>query len=223
MARLTPQRGAWARVGAQLLSATCGLLLALEVSGQSSALTRAALVAAIVVAATWLTFALARRPHEHSTAAAGTLAAMMALEQQEADRLAGRLHRTAIQSLLVAGILAAMEHMAAQAPAIPWLASAPTDCPLLPADFVERLRQRQQETQAELVIAASGGREHPVCALWSCGLLPALRETVAAGEARVLAFVRSRPHAIVAWPTTPFDPFFNVNTPADLACLDASA
>lgn len=123
----------------------------------------------------------------------------------------------------LAGILATMEHLAAQAPAIRWLASAPTDCPLLPADFVARLRQRQQERRAELVIAASGGREHPVCALWSCGLLPALRETVSRGEARVMAFVRSRAHAVVAWPASPFDPFFNVNTPADLACLDARA
>ena len=34
-------------------------------------------------------------------------------------------------------------------------------------------------------------------------------------------FLRTRRHVAVDWPATPFDPFFNINTPAELALAEA--
>jgi molybdopterin-guanine dinucleotide biosynthesis protein A len=119
----------------------------------------------------------------------------------------------------LAGILAAMEHLAHVGSANPLL-SAPTDCPFLPPDLAARLGAAMRESGAAVVFASSGGRHHPVAALWSLGLRDALRQALARGENGVMAFIGRQPHASVAWPVQPFDPFFNVNTPEDLAAAE---
>jgi molybdopterin-guanine dinucleotide biosynthesis protein A len=116
----------------------------------------------------------------------------------------------------LAGILAAMEHLA-QTGSAGLLLSAPTDCPFLPPDLAARLEAAMRETGAAVALASSGGRDHPVVALWSLGLRNALRDALAKGQNGVMAFIGGQPHASVTWPAEPFDPFFNVNTPEDRA------
>jgi molybdopterin-guanine dinucleotide biosynthesis protein A len=43
------------------------------------------------------------------------------------------------------------------------------------------------------------------------------RALVSEGARKVESWTASRGVAVAAWPTTPIDPFFNVNTPEDVA------
>jgi len=118
----------------------------------------------------------------------------------------------------LAGILAALDWTAANRPDALWVASAATDAPFLPRDLVARLHLAREEAGALVACAASGGRRHPVIALWPVGLRADLRRAlVEEGERKVERFAARWPLAVVEWPVSPVDPFFNANTPADLA------
>ncbi|MBL8906210.1 MAG: molybdenum cofactor guanylyltransferase MobA [Rhizobiales bacterium] len=115
----------------------------------------------------------------------------------------------------LAGILAALiwaEEIDAGA-----LTTVPSDAPFFPADLVSRLDAIPDRA---IVSARSGGRLHPVFSLWRRpgSFISPLRETLKSQASRkVESFIARFPHAAVDWPVEPHDPFFNINTPADLA------
>jgi molybdenum cofactor guanylyltransferase len=117
----------------------------------------------------------------------------------------------------LAGVLAALDWAAANRPGVGWLASLAVDCPFAPRDLVARLRAATSRA-APLAVAASGGRRHPIIALWSLALREDLRRAlVVEGCRKVDRFAERFGPTVVAWPDAPVDPFFNVNTPADVA------
>jgi molybdopterin-guanine dinucleotide biosynthesis protein A len=117
----------------------------------------------------------------------------------------------------LAGILAGLDWAAAHRPNAQWTLTAPGDCPFLPRDLVARLRQAVSVEGAELAVAASQGRSHPVIGLWRVALRGALREAlVVEGLRKVESWTARFGVATVAWPAEPVDPFFNVNTGEDL-------
>ena len=118
----------------------------------------------------------------------------------------------------LAGILAGLDWAAAHRPNAQWILSAPGDCPFLPRDLVARLRQAVSAENAELAVAASGGRSHPVIGLWTVALRDALRQAlVVEGLRKVAEWTGRYRVATVAWPAETLDPFFNANTVEDLA------
>ena len=118
----------------------------------------------------------------------------------------------------LAGILAGLDWAAAHRPNAQWVLSAPGDCPFLPRDLVARLRQAVSAQGAELAVAASQGRSHPVIGLWKVALRDALREAlVVEGLRKVQGWTARHRVATVVWPDEPLDPFYNVNTVEDLA------
>lgn len=125
----------------------------------------------------------------------------------------------------LAGVLAGLE-WAASLPGCTGLVTAAGDTPFLPADLVSRLA-RAAGGQERIAVAASGGRRHPVFALWPLAVRYDLADALAGGERRVSAFIERHPHvtAAFAMATTaggrPRDPFFNVNTPEDLEEAEA--
>jgi molybdopterin-guanine dinucleotide biosynthesis protein A len=117
----------------------------------------------------------------------------------------------------VAGILTALEWARSNAPECPWVASFATDSPFFPEDLVLRLRAAAQAAGVEAACAASAGRLHPVFALWSVRLAPALREKMErSGLRKAEHWAECCRAAIVDFPGDPPDPFFNINWPADL-------
>src|SRR5262249_7445176 len=84
----------------------------------------------------------------------------------------------------LAGILAGLDFAAARMPEVAWMISAPSDCPFLPRDLVLRLYQVRLEAGATLACAASGGRRHPVIALWPVALREDLRRAITQEGAR---------------------------------------
>jgi molybdenum cofactor guanylyltransferase len=118
----------------------------------------------------------------------------------------------------LAGILAGLEWAAQHAPAISDVVSVPGDCPFLPPDLVVRLAAARKEAGTPLACARSGEWRHHVIALWPVKLRADLRSAlVEHGLRKIEMFTAPQGVAIVDWPITPVDPFFNVNTPEDMA------
>jgi molybdopterin-guanine dinucleotide biosynthesis protein A len=118
----------------------------------------------------------------------------------------------------LAGILAALDWMAANRPAVKRVHSAAADCPFLPRDLVARLEAARAAENAELAVAASDRQTHPVVGLWSVHLRDELRHALVEEDIRKIDRWTARyPLATVTWPVTPLDPFFNANTVEDIA------
>jgi molybdenum cofactor guanylyltransferase len=114
----------------------------------------------------------------------------------------------------LAGVLAALEWSRRHRPNAAYVLSAPADSPFLPSDLAVRLLA----LGAPLARARSGGRAHPVAALWSVALADDLRQAVESeGVRKIEAWTARHRCAEAEWPVDAVDPFFNVNTPEDLA------
>lgn len=125
----------------------------------------------------------------------------------------------------LAGILAGLDWAAQHHPDVAWVASTPTDQPFLPRDLVPRLHAARIAGGTPLACAATEGAEglqtHPPIALWLVALREDLRAALAAGERKIDRWTASHGVAVASWPDTPFDPFLNANTEADLADAEA--
>jgi molybdopterin-guanine dinucleotide biosynthesis protein A len=122
----------------------------------------------------------------------------------------------------LAGILAGLYWIAVHYRAVPLAISVPADTPFLPADLVVRLFDARARQNTLLACASSGNRTHPAIALWPVAIRDALRHALVTDETRkVETFAQNYSRAIVDWPIDPYDPFFNVNYPSDLAAAEA--
>ncbi len=121
----------------------------------------------------------------------------------------------------LAGVLAGLRHAEKAMPHASHLLTVPADTPFLPTDLLTRMAEAA--APGRIVVAASLGRIHPVVALWPLSLADDLETWLADPANRKLqTFIARHPSATVDFPpveTTsgPLDPFFNVNTPEDLA------
>ncbi len=97
------------------------------------------------------------------------------------------------------------------------------DTPFFPTDLAARLSAAPAGPPDRIAVAASGGRRHPVFALWPVSLEEDLKRFLAeSGTFSVAAFLDMHDAATVDFPMLQLegekaDPFFNVNTPQDLA------
>lgn len=118
----------------------------------------------------------------------------------------------------LAGVLAGLEWAAAHHPQARYIVTVPADGPFLPRDLVRRLADAVLAEDAELATAASGVQTYPVVGLWPVALRDALRKAlVEEGLHKVDAWTVRYRRAVAAFPTEPVDPFFNANTPEQLA------
>jgi molybdopterin-guanine dinucleotide biosynthesis protein A len=115
----------------------------------------------------------------------------------------------------LAGILAGLDWAAANTGATDVL-SMPGDCPFIPRDLAVRLDAARKVENLPLACAGSGGWTHPVIGLWPMSIRDDLRAALAAGERKIDRFTAKFGCATAEWPVTPYDPFFNVNTPEEL-------
>jgi molybdenum cofactor guanylyltransferase len=124
----------------------------------------------------------------------------------------------------LAGILAALDWVAANRPEASWILSAAADCPFLPRDLVARLHRARADENAQLAVAASDGQSHPVIGLWSVGLREELRHALVVEDVRKIDRWTARYRlATVTWSAEPLDPFFNANTVDDIAAAERLA
>lgn len=120
----------------------------------------------------------------------------------------------------LAGLAAAMAWAKGEAPAPLAVVSVTADTPFLPLDLVQRLAAAAAAGTPS--IAVSNGQRHPTIGCWPMTLCAAVAEALARGRRRAEDFAKAH-HAIeVAFPLSDIggqvvDPFFNINTPDDLA------
>lgn len=116
----------------------------------------------------------------------------------------------------LAGILAGMEWAQRAFPTATDILSVPTDTPFLPPDLVDRLCATRAATDAEIVVAASLGRTHPVIGLWPIHLKNELRNALLQeGLRKVEDFANRYRVELANFTADPIDPFYNLNRPEE--------
>lgn len=117
----------------------------------------------------------------------------------------------------LAGILAALSWAAAIAPAATHVLTVPSDTPFLPKDLVVHLKAAIRRP-GDSAVAASHGRRHPVIGLWPVRDRDRLEIAISReGLRKVEAWADRVGALVVDFDLAASDPFFNVNTPGDLA------
>lgn len=126
----------------------------------------------------------------------------------------------------LAGILAAMRFAANLPNAASHVLTAAIDTPFLPTDLANRLAAAINGNDA-VAVASSFNAMHPVCGLWPLSLADDLEAFLNSPEkARVKTFLSHHQTSVVEFEPLqtkigPIDPFFNVNTPDDLAMAES--
>ncbi len=117
----------------------------------------------------------------------------------------------------LAGILAGMLWAERAVPGATHVLTVPGDTPFIPTDLAVRLDVAREQSAADIAVAESDGIAHPVAALWPVDLAAPLQTALGDGMRRVWDFLDRYAVSRVPFATDGFDPFFNVNTPEDLA------
>lgn len=128
----------------------------------------------------------------------------------------------------LAGVLAGLDWAAEQGAES--IVTVAADTPFFPMDLVPRLLLASEEKPHLLAIATtprigtenlkSGGdnvNRHPTFSLWPVALRDDLRHALNNGHRKMMAWIEPHHAGEALFDAIPFDPFFNVNTPADLA------
>ncbi|WP_107496750.1 molybdenum cofactor guanylyltransferase MobA [Thalassobius sp. I31.1] len=121
----------------------------------------------------------------------------------------------------LAGILAGLDYAAEHG--FDHIVTAAADTPFLPLDLVPQLQLRSETTGAPVVLSATPCPERkqqrqPTFGLWSVDLRDDLRAALSDGLRKIVAFTQPRGNAYAEFALTgDVNPFFNVNTPEDLA------
>lgn len=120
----------------------------------------------------------------------------------------------------LAGVLAGLDWAADQgADAI---VTAAADTPFFPQDLVPVLLMAAESKGVNIALAATpdpkrGLLRQPTFGLWPVALRDDLRQALHDGMRKVVLWTDRHRAADASFPNCDFDPFFNVNTPQDLA------
>ncbi len=119
------------------------------------------------------------------------------------------------------GVLAGLEWAGDNACKFTHIVTAAADTPFLPLDLVESLHAAANRAEKPIALASTreGGqfRDHPVIGLWPVRLAANLRRAIEDhGIRKVLDWTDAHGWARAEFDISDRDPFFNVNTPADL-------
>lgn len=116
----------------------------------------------------------------------------------------------------LAGLISALRF--AHGSGVDAVLTLPTDMPFLPSDLCGRLRERLGNSAA--AVASSGGHLHPVCVLWRVSSLDLVPAYLASGRRSLKGLAEAAGFTAVDWRAEPVDPFFNINSPEDLAAAE---
>ena len=119
----------------------------------------------------------------------------------------------------LAGVLAGLDWAAACG--ADTVVTAAADTPFFPADLVPRLQLAADGMATPLALAASADGRHPTFGLWPVALRDDLRAALEGGLRKVVLWTDRHGAGTALFPGADPDPFFNVNTPDDLAQAEA--
>lgn len=120
----------------------------------------------------------------------------------------------------LAGVLAGMDWAAAKGAQS--VISVAADTPFFPRDLVRRLHSAAGPSGLSLAATREGGKlyRHPTFGLWPVALRDDLRVALLDGLRKVVLWTDAHGAGTAEFGTTPFDPFFNINTPDDIAIAE---
>ncbi|MDP2082080.1 MAG: molybdenum cofactor guanylyltransferase MobA [Pseudotabrizicola sp.] len=114
----------------------------------------------------------------------------------------------------LAGVLAAMDW--AFALGAHRVVTVAADTPFFPADLILRLQQADGPAGFSLAATGDAPDWHPTFGLWPVSLRHSLRRDLLAGQRKVISWALQHGARPALFDTVD-DPFFNINTPDDLA------
>lgn len=118
----------------------------------------------------------------------------------------------------LAGVLAGLDWAALRGHS--HIVTAAADTPFFPPDLVPRLLMAAEGTAIALASTPDperGINRHPTFGLWPVALRDDLRGALQGGMRKVVAWADPHGVGLAKFAAEPFDPFFNVNTPEDMA------
>lgn len=115
----------------------------------------------------------------------------------------------------LAGVLAGLDWAADRGAT--HIVTAAADTPFFPGDLVPRLLAAAEDQSKPIALARTENGRHPTFGLWPVALRDDLRLALKDGVRKVVLWTDRHGTAMADFPTGRFDPFFNVNTPEDLA------
>jgi molybdopterin-guanine dinucleotide biosynthesis protein A len=125
----------------------------------------------------------------------------------------------------LAGVLAGLDWAASQG--ADTIVTAAADTPFFPCDLVPRLLAAAEGMAAPLALAATPDPvrsrvRHPTFGLWPVALREDLRTALEQGVRKVVVWTEQHDGREALFETNGIDPFFNVNTPADLVAAQSA-
>lgn len=118
----------------------------------------------------------------------------------------------------LAGVLAGLDWAASLGATA--IITAAADTPFLPADLTQRLIANAGPSGLCLAASADpSGKMHrqPTFGLWPTALRHDLRAALNGGLRKIVLWTDAHNAGTAEFPSHPFDPFFNINTPEDIA------
>ena len=117
----------------------------------------------------------------------------------------------------LAGVLAGMDWAASQGAQA--VVSVAADTPFFPRNLVARLQAAAGPSGLALAATREGDKlwRHPTFGLWPVALRDDLRAALQGGLRKVVLWTDRHGAGTAEFPSAPVDPFFNINTPEDIA------
>jgi molybdopterin-guanine dinucleotide biosynthesis protein A len=99
-----------------------------------------------------------------------------------------------------------------------YLMMVPCDGPFIPINLVAELYELMVENDADIACVRYQGFAQPTFSLWNKRVLPAVEETLLVKKMGGFKPLLTALNTVyLDWPEQPLNPFFNINTPEDLA------
>lgn len=157
----------------------------------------------------------------HALKAARAVAAPTILVVRDLEQAEGFKGTVVLDTATIPGPLGGLHSAltSAEAAGADRVLTLPCDMPFLPSDFGAKLTAALTD-DFSVAVAASGGRLHPICALWRTTAAKTLVERADRELLSLHGLSEAVGRVVVEWPIEDVDPFLNINTAEDLAAAE---